>query len=320
MGQFFIYTFITIVAIIILFVGILFITYFGVWVRSASAGVSVSPLAMFLMRLRRVNPGQIVDAKIRLVKAGEHVSINDLEAHVLSGGNIGAVVDSLISANKADLSVDFKKLSALDLAGRDVRRAVHSRVHPIVINCPSSTSGSDVILAVSKDGIKIGVRVKITVRTFLDKLIGGAGEETVAARVWEGVVAIVGKTASHQELLENPDIISRALINSGLDNNTSLEVISVDVGDIDVYENIRATLRSAQADADRRIAEAQAEERRALAVAQQQEMKARIIEMQSVVLSAKSIEPLALSSAYKENNMGSNRYVKSVINDRLKWK
>jgi uncharacterized protein YqfA (UPF0365 family) len=242
------------------------------------------------MRLRRVPPGTVVNARISAVKAGLDISINDLEAHYLAGGSVVRVVNALISADKANIDMPFKRAAAIDLAGRDVLEAVKMSVIPKVIETPR-------IAAVAKDGIQLIAVSRVTVRTNLDRLVGGAGEETVIARVGEGMVSTIGSSATHKEVLENPDHISKYILSRGLDAGTAFEILSIDIADVDVGENIGAKLQIDQANADKQIAQAKAEERRAMAVASEQEMKARVVEAEAEV-------PRAMAEAFRTGNLG----------------
>jgi len=296
------------------------VTFFQVWLKARVSGLPVDFFTIIGMKLRGNNPNDIIDALVQLNKAGEIVSTEAIETHILSGGNILAVIDALISASKANLDIDFQRIAALDLAGRDVRMAVNAHIKPIMISCPAPSTGLKVITGVPKDGIRLGIKANITVRTQLDKLVGNAGEATIEARVGEGIVAVLGETNSHKEILANPELISKKLLSMGLSSQTCFEILSIDIIDVDVMDNIKAKLRLTQAEADRRIARAKVEEQRALAVAQQQEMIARTTDMQSLFVSASSVEPLAVSSAFKEGNMGRTSAMIPTINARLKWK
>jgi uncharacterized protein YqfA (UPF0365 family) len=299
---------------------VLFFLFFNLWINAKAAGVPLSIFRMATMRLRRVDPARILDAAIRLWKSGEATAVDDLEAHVLAGGHIEAVVEALIAAQKAGLPVDFQTVAAIDLAGRDVVDAVQSRVNPKVVTVPPAGAGLKGISGVARDGIRIEARALVTVRTLLERLVGGAGEDTIVARVGEGIVAAIGRAASHREILEKPDLISAYLLDKGLDSGTCYEILSVDIADVDVVDNVAARLRSSQADADTRIAQAHAEVRRAAAVATQQEMTARTVESRSRVTMARSTVPLALASALDEANLGSKRPLMPVHSHRLRWR
>ena len=275
-------------------IGLLIVLFFvfvpvGLWISSLAANVKVSIFNLVGMRLRRVVPSKIVIPLIKATKAGLNVNVNQLEAHYLAGGNIDSVVDALIAAERAGIELPFEKAAAIDLAGRNVLEAVRMRVNPKVIQTPN-------VSAVAKDGIELLVKARVTVRADLERLVGGAGEETVLARIGEGIVTTVGSAASHKEVLENPDDISKLVLSKGLDSGTAFEILSIDVADIDVGRNIGAQLQSLQAEADKNIAQAKAEERRAMAVAKEQEMRAYVVEAEAEV-------PKALAFALREGKM-----------------
>ena len=286
------------VAIIV--VALIIILWFfpvALWFQALLSGVHVSLIQLVLMRWRGVNPKTIVMALITGTKAGLTLKANELEAHYLAKGNVTKVVMALISANKANIPLDFKMATAIDLAGRDVFEAVQMSVNPKVINTPPVT-------AVAKDGIQLIAKARVTVRTNIKQLVGGAGEETVIARVGEGIVSSIGSAESHKEVLENPDSISKLVLNKGLDAGTAFEILSIDIADIDVGKNIGAVLQMDQADADKNIAQARAEERRAMAVAQEQEMKAKAQEARAKVIEAEAQLPLAMAEAFRSGNLG----------------
>ena len=275
-------------------IGLLIVLFFvfvpvGLWISSLAANVKVSIFNLVGMRLRRVVPSKIVMPLIKATKAGLSVNVNQLEAHYLAGGNIDSVVDALIAAERAGIELPFEKAAAIDLAGRNVLEAVRMSVNPKVIQPPN-------VSAVAKDGIELLVKARVTVRADLERLVGGAGEETVLARIGEGIVTTVGSAASHKEVLENPDDISKLVLSKGLDSGTAFEILSIDVADIDVGRNIGAQLQSLQAEADKNIAQAKAEERRAMAVAKEQEMRAYVVEAEAEV-------PKALAHALREGKM-----------------
>ena len=284
---------IVIVALIIL----LWFFPVAIWFQAILSGVRVSLIHLVLMRWRRVNPNTIVMARVTGTKAGLKLKANDLEAHYLAKGNVGKVVMALISANKANIPLDFQMAAAIDLAGRDVFEAVQMSVNPKVINTPPVT-------AVAKDGIQLIAKARVTVRANIKQLVGGAGEETVLARVGEGIVSSIGSAASHKEVLENPDSISKVVLGKGLDAGTAFEILSIDIADIDVGKNIGAVLQIDQAEADKNIAQARAEERRAMAVALEQEMKAKAQEARAQVIEAESQIPLAMAEAFRNGNLG----------------
>ncbi|GFZ34083.1 hypothetical protein CSC2_46090 [Clostridium zeae] len=278
--------------VIIVFVVGTFFTFvpLGLWVSSLAANVRVSVFNLVGMRLRRVVPSRIVLPLIKATKAGLTINVNQLEAHYLAGGNVDKVVDALIAAHRADIDLHFEKAAAIDLAGRDVLEAVKMSVNPKVIETPN-------VSAVAKDGIELLVKARVTVRTNLERLVGGAGEATILARVGEGIVTNVGSSESHKLVLENPDAISQTVLNKGLDAGTAFEILSIDIADVDVGRNIGAHLQTLQAEADKNIAQAKAEERRAMAVAKEQEMRATVVEAESEV-------PRAMAQALREGKLG----------------
>ena len=275
-------------------------TYFipiGLWISAAAAQVYVGLLTLVGMRLRRIPPPLIINSLVSAQKAGLELDTNILEAHFLAGGDVNKVVLALIAADKANIDLEFKRAAAIDLAGRDVLDAVKMSVNPRVIETPR-------VSAIAKDGIQLYSVAKVTVRANIDRLIGGAGEETVLARVGEGIVSSIGSSESHKQVLENPDIISKNVLSKGLDAGTAFEILSIDIADVDVGKNIGATLQMDQADADKNIAQAVAEKRRAMAVAEEQEMKARTQEMRAKVVEAESEVPRAMAEAFRQGNLG----------------
>ncbi|MDR2649405.1 MAG: flotillin-like protein FloA [Clostridiales bacterium] len=264
----------------------------GLWISALAAGVNISIFTLVGMRLRRVRPDRIVRPLIKIRKAGLDININQLESHLLAGGRVDNVVDALIAAHRADLELTFEKAAAIDLAGRNVFEAVSMSVTPKVIETPW-------ISAVAINGIEVKVIARVTVRTNLQRLIGGAGEETIIARVGEGIVTTVGSSQSHKEVLENPDRISQTVLSKGLDSGTAYEILSIDIADIDVGRNIGASLQIEQAEADKQIAQAKAEERRAIAIAREQEMKAAVVEQRAAVVGAEAEVPKALAEALR---------------------
>ena len=285
--------------IFLLLAGLVFVLYFvplPLWIAAWASGSYVGLFTLIGMRLRRVPPGTVVTARISAVKAGLDISINDLEAHFLAGGNVVRVVNAMISADKANIPLPFKRAAAIDLAGRNVLEAVQMSVIPKVIETPR-------IAAVAKDGIQLIAVSRVTVRTNIDRLVGGAGEETIIARVGEGMVSTIGSAASHKSVLENPDHISKHVLSKGLDAGTAYEILSIDIADVDVGENIGAKLQIDQANADKQIAQAKAEERRAMAVALEQEMRARVVEAEAEV-------PRAMAEAFRQGNLGIMDYYK----------
>lgn len=283
--------------IIIALVIILWFFPVALWFQALLSGVKISLVQLVLMRWRGVNPNTIVMAMITGTKAGLTLKSNELEAHYLAKGHVTNVVMALISANKANIPLDFKMAAAIDLAGRDVLEAVQMSVNPKVINTPPVT-------AVAKDGIQLIATARVTVRANIKQLVGGAGEETVLARIGEGIVSSIGSSESHKSVLENPDSISKVVLNKGLDAGTAFELLSIDIADIDVGKNIGAVLQMDQAEADKNIAQARAEERRAMAVALEQEMKAKAQEARAKVIEAEAKVPLAMAKAFEDGNLG----------------
>jgi uncharacterized protein YqfA (UPF0365 family) len=273
------------------------------WFQALISGVKMSLLQLVLMRWRKVPPGTIVMAMITGTKAGLQLNPNELEAHYLAKGNVPKVVNALISADKANIDLNFKMAAAIDLAGRDVFEAVQMSVNPKVINTPPVT-------AVAKDGIQLIAKARVTVRANIKQLVGGAGEETVLARVGEGIVSSIGSAESHKSVLENPDSISKVVLEKGLDAGTAFEILSIDIADIDIGRNIGAVLQMDQANADKNIAQARAEEKRAMAVALEQEMKAKAQEARAKVIEAEAQIPMAMAEAFRSGNMGIMDYYK----------
>jgi uncharacterized protein YqfA (UPF0365 family) len=276
---------------VLAFLGLLlYLVPIPLWIAAWASGAYVGLFTLIAMRLRRVPPSVVVTARISAVKAGLHIPLNDLEAHYLAGGNVNNVVNAMISADKANIPLPLNRASAIDLAGRDVLSAVKMSVIPKVIETPR-------IAAVAKDGIQLIAVSRVTVRTNIDRLVGGAGEETIIARVGEGMVSTIGSSATHKDVLENPDHISKHVLSKGLDAGTAYEILSIDIADVDVGENIGAKLQIDQANADKQIAQAKAEERRAMAVALEQEMRARVVEAEAEV-------PRAMAQAFREGHLG----------------
>ena len=272
------------------------------WISALASGVSVGIFTLIGMRLRRVIPSRIVNPLIKARKAGLDLNTNQLEGHYLAGGNVDRVVNALIAAERADIVLGFERAAAIDLAGRDVLEAVQMSVNPKVIETP-------IVAAVAKDGIEVKAKAKVTVRANIDRLVGGAGEETIIARVGEGIVTTIGSSETHKNVLENPDAISHTVLQKGLDAGTAFEILSIDIADVDVGKNIGAQLQTDQAEADKRIAQAKAEERRAMAVATEQEMIARVQEMKAKVVEAEAEVPLAMAQALKSGNLGVMDYI-----------
>lgn len=306
----FILPIIVIVAVII-FLAIFFsFVPLRLWISALASGVKVSIGQLIGMRIRKVVPSRIVNPMIKATKAGLSLPINKLEAHYLAGGNVDRVVNALIAAQRAGIPLDFERACAIDLAGRDVLNAVQMSVNPKVIETP-------VIAAIAKDGIELRAKARVTVRANIDRLVGGAGEETIIARIGEGIVTTVGSALSHKEVLENPDSISRTVLSKGLDAGTAFEILSIDIADVDVGRNVGAQLQIDQAEADKRIAQAKAEERRAMAVAQEQENVAEVQGMRAKVIEAEAEVPRAIAAAFREGKLGVMDYynMQNVISD-----
>ncbi len=289
-----------IVLCVIIFIALILFLYLvpvGLWFQALVSGVHTSLIQLMFMRFRKVPPSVIVNNMINATKAGLKLTQNELEAHYLAGGNVSSVVQALISANKANMNLDFRTATAIDLAGRDVLKAVQTSVNPKVIDTPP-------VAAVAKDGIQLIAKARVTVRTNIKQLVGGAGEETILARVGEGIVTSIGSAVSHKQVLENPDSISKLVLTKGLDSGTAFEILSIDIADIDVGKNIGAQLQMDQANADKNIAQAKAEERRAMAVASEQEMKAKAQEARAKVIEAEAEVPKAMAEAFRNGNLG----------------
>ena len=291
---------------------VLFFTFIpvGLWITAIFSGVKLKISNLIGMRLRRVAPSRIVRPMIKATKAGVNVNVDELEAHYLAGGNVNTLVDALIAAQRAEIDLEFERAAAIDLAGRNVLEAVQVSVNPKVIQTPD-------IAAVAKDGIEVIAKAKVTVRANIDRLVGGAGEETIIARVGEGIVTTVGSSETHKNVLENPDSISETVLGKGLDSGTAFEILSIDIADVDIGRNIGAQLQTDQADADKRIAQAKAEERRAMAVAKEQEMIADVQAMKAKVIEAEAEVPMALAEALRSGNMGVMDYynMKNLLSD-----
>ena len=282
-----------------------FLRYANLYLQSILTKANIGLFQMFAMGLRKVKPSVIVNAKIMLVQARiEEVSAKDLEAHYLAGGRVNRVVQAIISANRAAIALDFRTATAIDLAGRDVLDAVKTSVTPKVIDCPNPESGKVTIAAVAKDGIQVLAKARVTVRTNIARLVGGAGEETIIARVGESIVSTIGSSETHLKVIENPDDISRVVLDRGLDSGTAYEIVSVDIADVDIGNNIGARLQADQAEADKRVAQANAEKRRAMAVAAEQEFTAQVEENRAKVVLAEAEVPLAMAEALRSGNLG----------------
>ena len=299
--------------IVFVIIGIMIFLSFvpiGLWITAFFSGVKIRLSTLIGMRLRRVLPRRIINPLIKATKAGLSIKVDQLEAHYLAGGNVNTLVDALIAAQRAEIPLEFERAAAIDLAGRNVLEAVQVSVNPKVIETPN-------IAAVAKNGIEVIAKAKVTVRANIDRLVGGAGEETIIARVGEGIVTTVGSAESHKEVLENPDSISQVVLSKGLDSGTAFEILSIDIADVDVGRNVGANLQTEQAEADKRIAQAKAEERRAMAVAQEQEMLAKVQEMRAKVVEAEAQVPLSIAKAFEEGHLGVMDYYsldrKSVV-------
>ncbi len=278
-------------------------SYITLWIQALVSGAKVGLLNIIFMRIRKVPPKLIVESKIMAVKAGIEISTDNLESHFLAGGNVSRVIQALIAADKANIELKFNRAVAIDLAGRDVLEAVQMSVNPKVIETP-------LVAAMAKDGIQLKALSRVTVRANIDRLVGGAGEETILARVGEGIVTTIGSALTHKKVLENPDTISKTVLSKGLDSGTAYEILSIDIADVDVGKNIGAELETDRAEADKKIAQAKAEEKRAMAFAQEQEMKARVQEMRAKVVEAEAQVPLAMAEAFRSGNLGIMDYYK----------
>ena len=278
--------------------------FFGLWFRAILSGAPVGMLRIIGMALRRVNPTVVVDSRIFLTKAGIKIDTAQLETHYLAQGDVVRVSHSLVAANKANIPLDFQRATAIDLAGRDVLEAVKTSVNPKVIDCPNPEKGKTSIEAVAKDGIQLKVKARVTVRANIERLVGGATEETIIARVGEGIVTTIGSADTYKAVLENPDAISRVVLEKGLDAGTAFEILSIDIADIDVGDNLGAKLQADQAEADKRRFQAEAEKRRAAAMAREQEMVAEVQENRAKVVLAESEIPLAIAESFRSGNLG----------------
>lgn len=292
-----------VIGIIIIGVAVIF-TFVPItlWISALAAGVRIGIFTLVGMRLRRVIPSRVINPLIKAEKAGLNVTVNQLESHYLAGGNVDRVVNALIAAQRANIELTFQRAAAIDLAGRDVLEAVQMSVNPKVIETPF-------IAGVAMDGIEVKAKARVTVRANIDRLVGGAGEDTIIARVGEGIVSTIGSSDNHKQVLENPDSISHTVLEKGLDAGTAFEILSIDIADIDIGKNIGAVLQTDQAEADKKIAQAKAEERRAMAVAREQEMRARVQEMKAKVVEAEAQVPLALAEALRSGKIGVMDYM-----------
>ncbi len=288
----------------LLVIGVIVFSFFGIWLEGRLSGVPITFSQLVGMRLRNVPPQVMVKSLITATKAGVCITVTELEAHFLAGGDVQNVVAALIAANKARIDLPFQKAAAIDLAGRDVLDAVKTSVNPKVIDCPRLGSGKTTVEAVAGDGIQLKAKARVTVRANIERLIGGATEETIIARVGEGIVTCIGSSKSHKEVLENPDIISHRVLEKGLDTGTAFEILSIDIADVDVGRNIGAQLQADQAEADKKVAQAMAEKRRAMAIAQEQEMKAKTQENKALVVLAEAEIPKAIADSFRQGNLG----------------
>ena len=303
-------TAIFVIAGFVLLILLLYMVPVRLWITAMASGVYVKLTTLIGMRLRKVSPAVIIGPLIAATKAGLSLNITELEAHFLAGGNVGNVVFALISADKANIDLDFRRAAAIDLAGREVLDAVHVSVNPKVIQTPK-------VAAMAKDGIQLIALARVTVRANIARLVGGAGEETILARVGEGIVSTIGSADTHKKVLENPDSISKVVLEKGLDSGTAFEILSIDIADVDVGKNIGAELQADQAEADKRVAQARAEERRAMAVAAEQEKRAMVEEMRARLVESEAQVPLAIAEAFKAGNLGIMDYARyrNIVSD-----
>ncbi len=300
----FMYVLIGIAVLVVLVILFLFAPMFGLWIQALSARAGVGIRELIGMRLRKVNPGAIVIARIQAVRAGLELTTTELESHYLAGGRPMNVVRALIAANRANIPLTWQLATAIDLAGRDILEAVQTSVNPKVIDCPNPATGKMTVDAVAKDGIQVKAKARVTVRANIDRLVGGATEETIVARVGEGIVTTIGSSDTYKGVLENPDTISRKVLEKGLDAGTAFEILSIDIADVDVGENVGAKLQADQAEADKRRFQAEAEQKRAMAMAREQEMKALTQENRAKVVLAEAEIPQAIADSFRKGNMG----------------
>ena len=300
---------IVLIIFVLIIIGIMW-RFLGLYIRAWISGASVGMLDLIGMSLRKVNPTAIVNARIQAVRAGLDISTPEMESHVLAGGDVVRVINAMIAANKANIDLPWKTATAIDLAGRDILDAVQTSVNPKVIDVPNAALGRPTIDAVAKNGIQLKVKARVTVRTNIQRLVGGATEETIIARVGEGIVTAIGSAADHADVLENPDHISKAVLAKGLDANTAFEILSIDIADIDVGENVGAKLQADQAESDKRRFQAEAEKRRAMAIAQEQENVAKQAENRAQVVLAEAEVPRAIAEAFRSGNLGVMDYYK----------
>jgi uncharacterized protein YqfA (UPF0365 family) len=303
-GQSLFWVVIAVVALVVLVLLAIVGRFFKLWIQAVFAHANVKMTELIGMSLRKVDPRIIVLSKVRAVQAGLDVSTSEMESHYLAGGRVPNVVTALIAANRANIDLTWKTATAIDLAGRDILDAVQTSVNPKVIDCPNPAAGRTTIDAVAKDGIQLKAKARVTVRANIDRLVGGATEETIIARVGEGIVTTIGSSDSYKRVLENPDSISKTVMDKGLDAGTAFEILSIDIADVDVGENVGAKLQADQAEADKRRFQAEAEKRRAMAMAREQEMKALVAENRAKVVLAEAEIPLAIAEAFRKGNLG----------------
>ncbi len=300
------------IVVVVVFAFIIFAKYFNLWIQAKTTNASIGLIELIGMTFRKVNPNIIVRSKIMAVQAGlsevDDVSRENLESHYLAGGNVPNVIRALIAAQRADIALNYKRAAAIDLAGRNVLEAIQTSVNPKVIDCPDPSKGRQTVDAVAKDGIQLKAKARVTVRTNIDRLVGGATEETIIARVGEGIVTTIGSAETHKTVIENPDMISKRVLEKGLDAGTAFEILSIDIADIDVGDNIGARLQADQAEADMRVARAKAEERRAAAIATEQENLAKVQENRAHVLMAEAEVPQAIAEAFRRGHLGIGDY------------
>jgi uncharacterized protein YqfA (UPF0365 family) len=299
-----------IVGVIVLVLFVVLFNFIGLWIRALVSGAKVSFLDLVGMQLRKINGNAVVNARIQATRAGLNISQQEMESHILAGGNLMRVINAMINANKAGIDLSWQTATAIDLAGRDILDAIQTSVNPKVIDVPSAAMGRTTIDAIAKNGIQLKVKARVTVRTNIKRLVGGATEETIIARVGEGIVTAIGSAEDHKDVLENPDHISKAVLAKGLDANTAFEILSIDIADIDVGENIGAKLQADKAEADKKTAQAEAEKRRAMAVAQEQENIAKQAENRAAVVLAEAEVPRAMADAFRSGNLGIMDYMK----------
>jgi uncharacterized protein YqfA (UPF0365 family) len=296
--------------LVVLVIFLVIFQYIGLYVRALVSGAKVGFVDLIGMQLRKVNAGLIVNARIQATRAGLEIPQNEMESHVLAGGNLLRVISAMIAANKANIDLNWKTATAIDLAGRDILEAVQTSVNPKVIDVPNPQLGRQTIDAVAKNGIQLKVKARVTVRTNIQRLVGGATEETIIARVGEGIVTAIGSATDHADVLENPDHISKAVLNKGLDANTAFSILSIDIADVDVGDNVGAKLQTEQAEADKKRAQAEAEKRRAMPIAHEQENVAKQAENRALVVLAEAEVPRAMAEAFRNGNLGIMDYYK----------